>query len=107
VRGFVFLLAGLLVTSLIGGARNPNDCASVKENGDEVTFRAETWDPVLTIGRTLADRYGINVSVEAPKWAFPAIPKTMLLRTQRLATDVQDGVVYEKDFGLSTLAMSL
>jgi hypothetical protein len=25
----------------------------------------------LTIGRTLADRYGINVSVEAPKWAFP------------------------------------
>jgi hypothetical protein len=71
VRGFVFLLAGLLVTSLIGGAQNPNDCASVKENGDEVTLRAESWDPVLTIGRTLADRYGINVSVEAPKWAFP------------------------------------
>jgi hypothetical protein len=73
VRGFVFFffLAGLLVTSLIGGAQNPNDCASVKENGDEVTLRAESWDPVLTIGRTLADRYGINVSVEAPKWAFP------------------------------------
>jgi len=71
VRGFVFPLAGLLVTSLIGGAQNPNDCASVKENGDEVTLRAESWDPVLTIGRTLADRYGINVSVEAPKWAFP------------------------------------
>jgi len=71
VRGFVFLLAGLLVTSLIGGAQNPNDCASVKENGNEVTLRAESWDPVLTIGRTLADRYGINVSVEAPKWAFP------------------------------------
>jgi len=71
VRGFVFLLAGLLVTSLIGGAQNPNDGASVKGNGDEVTLRAESWDPVLTIGRTLADRYGINVSVEAPKWAFP------------------------------------
>jgi len=71
VRGSVFLLAGLLVTSLIGGAQNPNDCASVKENGDEVTLRAESWDPVLAIGRTLADRYGINVSVEAPKWVFP------------------------------------
>lgn len=70
MRGFVFLLAGLLVTSLIGGAQNPDDCASVKENGDEVTLRAESWNPVLTIGRTLADRYGINVSVEAPKWAF-------------------------------------
>lgn len=71
MRGFVFLLAGLLVTSLTGGAQNPDDCASVKENGDEVTLRAESWDPVLTIGRTLANRYGINVSVEAPKWAFP------------------------------------
>jgi hypothetical protein len=71
VRGSVFLLAGLLVTSLIGGAQNLNDCASVKENGDEVTLRAESWDPVLTISRTLADRSGINVSVEAPKWAFP------------------------------------
>jgi len=71
VRGFVFLLAGLLVTSLIGGAQSPNDCASVKENRDEVTLRAESWDPVLNIGRTLADRYGISVSVEAPKWAFP------------------------------------
>jgi len=71
MRGFLFLLAGLSVTSLIGGAQNPDDCPSVKENGDEVTLRAESWDPVLTIGRTLADRYGIKVSVEAPKWAFP------------------------------------
>jgi hypothetical protein len=71
VRGFAFLLAGLLVTSLIGGTQNPNECASATENGDEVTLRAESWDPVLNIGRTLADRYGISVSVEAPKWAFP------------------------------------
>ncbi len=73
MRGFVFLflLAGLLVTSPIGGTQNPNECASVTENGDEVTLRAEAWDPVLNIGRTLADRYGISVSVEAPKWAFP------------------------------------
>ena len=72
MRAFAFLLAGLLVASLIGGAQNPDDCASVRENGDEITLRAESWDPVLTIGRTLTDRYGINVSVEAPKWAFPA-----------------------------------
>jgi hypothetical protein len=36
-----------------------------------VTIRAESWDPVLAIGVTIADRYGINLSVEAPKWAFP------------------------------------
>jgi hypothetical protein len=65
-------LAGLLVTSLIGGAQNPNECASVTEHGDEVTIRAKSWDPVFNIGRTLADRYGIGVSVEAPKWAFPS-----------------------------------
>jgi len=32
---------------------------------------AESWDPVLAISRTLADHYGISVSIEAPKWAFP------------------------------------
>jgi hypothetical protein len=72
VRGFAFFLAGLLVTSAIGGGQNPNECASVTENGDEVTIRAQSWDPVFSIGRTLADRYGISVSVEAPKWAFPS-----------------------------------
>lgn len=55
----------------MGRAQNSNECASVTENGDEVTIRAKSWDPVLNIGRTLAGRYGINVSVEAPKWAFP------------------------------------
>jgi hypothetical protein len=71
MRGSVFLLAALLVTSLIGGAPSPDDCASVEKNGDEITLRAESWDPVLAIGLTIADRYGINLSVEAPKWAFP------------------------------------
>ena len=69
--GIAVLLAGLFVTSLIGGAQNPNECASVTENGDVVTIRAKSWDPVFNVGRTLADRYGISVSVEAPKWAFP------------------------------------
>jgi hypothetical protein len=72
VRTIAFLLACLLATSLIGGAQNPNECASVTENGEEVTIRANSWDPVFNIGRTLADRYGIGVSVEAPKWAFPS-----------------------------------
>jgi hypothetical protein len=71
VRSFAFLLAGLLVTSLLGRAQNPDECASVTENGDQTTIRARSWDPVVNIGRTLADRYGISVSVEAPKWAFP------------------------------------
>ena len=70
MRRFVFFLASLLASSPIGDEQNPNECASVTENGDEVTIRAESWDPVFNIGRTLADRYGISVSVEAPKWAF-------------------------------------
>ena len=71
MRSFAIFLAGLLVTSAIGGGQNPNECASVTEIGNEITIRAKSWDPVFNIGRTLADRYGISVSVEAPKWAFP------------------------------------
>jgi hypothetical protein len=71
VRGPALLFAGLLVTPLLGGPQNPDACASPSENENEITLRAESWDPVVTIGRTLSDRYGINVSVEAPKWAFP------------------------------------
>ena len=37
----------------------------------ETTFRAESWDPVYTMGHSLSDRYGINLSVESPKWSFP------------------------------------
>lgn len=70
MRGFAFLLAGLLVTSLFAGAQNP-DCSSVKENGDEITIRVQSWDPVRSMGYTLARHYGIKVSVEAPKWTFP------------------------------------
>lgn len=71
MRGSVLLLAALLVTPLIVSAPSPNDCATVEKNGDEITLRAESWDPVLDVGVTIADRYGIKVSVEAPKWAFP------------------------------------
>jgi hypothetical protein len=67
----VAVLVVLAIVALIGRAQNSNECASVTEKGDEVTLRAESWDPVFNIGRTLADRYGISVSVEAPKWAFP------------------------------------
>jgi hypothetical protein len=70
MRGSVCLLIGLLVPSILGGSQH-SDCASVNETADEVTLTAESWDPVLTTGRTLADRYGISVSIEAPKWAFP------------------------------------
>ena len=70
MRAFVFLLAGLLVPSFVGNAQN-STCVSFQENGDEVIVRAESWDPVSAIGRALARRYGIDVSVEAPKWAFP------------------------------------
>jgi hypothetical protein len=39
---------------------------------NEVIVAADSWDPVLAVGATLADHYGIGVSVESPQWAFPA-----------------------------------
>jgi hypothetical protein len=68
MRGSVCLLAGLLMCSVAGAAQ---EYASVSRSGQEVTLTAESWDPVLAIGGTLADRVGIRVSVEDPKWAFP------------------------------------
>ena len=59
------------IASVAGGPQNSDDCASSRETTYQTTFRAESWDPVVTMGRSLADRYGINVSVESPKWAFP------------------------------------
>jgi hypothetical protein len=84
MRGSAFLLAALLVTALMGGSPSPDRCASVEKNGDEITLRAESWDPVTAIGVTIADRYGINLSVEAPKWAFPG--------------DTEDVAVADPDF---------
>jgi len=39
--------------------------------GNEIILTANSWDPVVAIGQTLADKYGISVSVEAPNWDFP------------------------------------
>src|SRR5262249_18242354 len=71
MRGLVCLFAGLLVSSALGAQQN-SYCSSVNKIGDQVTLTAESWDPVLSIGRTLAGRYGIKVSIEAPHWDFPA-----------------------------------
>jgi hypothetical protein len=61
----------LAMSSSAGDPPNSDDCATATETLSETTFRAESWDPVVTMGRSLSDRYGINISVESPKWAFP------------------------------------
>ena len=71
MRGSVCLLARLLVCSVLGAAQG-SDCSSINKTQDVVTLTAESWDPALAIARTLADRYGISVSIEAPKWALPS-----------------------------------
>jgi hypothetical protein len=66
----VFILAG----ALLGGTpviAQSSDCASVTVTENEVTVSSNSWDPVLAVATTLHDRYGIRVSVESPKWAFP------------------------------------
>jgi hypothetical protein len=65
------ILAGLLCCSALAGAQE-SECASVSRSDGEVVMTADSWDPVYAISATLADRYGISVSVESPQWAFPS-----------------------------------
>lgn len=53
-------------------AAQSSECASVTRTDKEVILSADSWDPVLAMGATLSDRYGISVSAESPRWAFPA-----------------------------------
>jgi hypothetical protein len=64
------MLAALLFCSVLAGAQE-SECASVTRSNGEVVLTADFWDPVYTLSATLADRYGISVSVESPQWAFP------------------------------------
>jgi hypothetical protein len=59
----------LLCSSLAAGQES--ECASITTSGTEVNLTANYWDPVLAIGQTLSDKYGINLSVESPTWDFP------------------------------------
>jgi hypothetical protein len=68
--GSRILLSGILLCSPFVFAQQ-SDCASVTTRGNEVTLAANFWDPVLAIGQTLSDRYGMNLSVESPEWSFP------------------------------------
>jgi hypothetical protein len=43
----------------------------LRKTDKEVILAADSWDPVLTISDTLAERYGVSVSIESPQWAFP------------------------------------
>ena len=67
----VAILVGLLFCSMLASAQS-SDCASVTRSGDEVILTADSWDPLHALSATLADRYGISVSVESPQWAFPS-----------------------------------
>jgi hypothetical protein len=64
------ILAGLLFCSGLAGAQE-SECASVTRSNGEVLLTADLWDPVYSLTATLADRYGVSVSVESPQWAFP------------------------------------
>lgn len=67
----LFIVAGLLLCWTSATAQS-SDCATVVAGENEVVLSADSSDPVLAIATTLADRYGIRVSVESPQWAFPA-----------------------------------
>jgi hypothetical protein len=66
---FLFVAFQLCTTLATGQS---SDCASVNQSDKEVILTANSWDSVYAIGATLADRYGISISVESPQWAFPS-----------------------------------
>jgi hypothetical protein len=70
MRPPVLILAGFLFCSVLAGAQK-SECASVTRSNGEVVLTADSWDPVYALSATLADHYGISVSVESPQWAFP------------------------------------
>jgi hypothetical protein len=70
MRLLTFILFAVQLCTTLAAGQN-SDCASVSQSNKEVILTANSWDPVYAIGATLADRYGINISVESPQWAFP------------------------------------
>ena len=68
MRSLIPIVSALLLWAECAIAQN--GCAIAIRTGDIVTLTAESWNPVATIGRALG-RYGVGVSVEAPRWAFP------------------------------------
>jgi hypothetical protein len=70
MRLLTFILFAVQLCTTLAAGQN-SDCASVSQSSKEVILTANSWDPVYAIGATLADRYGINISVESPQWAFP------------------------------------
>lgn len=83
------MFLGLLFWSTLAAAQS-SECASASRSGDEVTLRAESWDPVMVIGRELAHRYGISVSVEDPKWAFPLDTEDVAVADPKFSAERHD-----------------
>jgi hypothetical protein len=46
-------------------------CAFIDQTRGGAEISAFSWHPVDDIAFTLADRYGVRVSVESPRWAYP------------------------------------
>lgn len=67
------VLASLFIGLVLGAAHldaQNSQCIAATRTGDEVTLAAHSWNPVLAMGRALT-MYGVSVSVESPRWAFP------------------------------------
>jgi len=67
------ILAPLFIALVLWAAHldaQNSQCVAATRTGDEVTLAAHSWNPVLAMGRALA-MYGVSVSVESPRWAFP------------------------------------
>ena len=69
MRVLAWLLVGLSCTRAV--TAQTERCALIKNAGNEITISAYSWHPVDDIAFTLADRYGVRVSTESPRWAYP------------------------------------
>jgi hypothetical protein len=70
MRSATLFLASVLFCTALAVAQQ-SECASVARKNDGIVLTANFWDPVYSLSKTLADLYGVSVSVESPEWSFP------------------------------------
>lgn len=64
----ILLICGLAIATSASG--QSSECAKVKRSGDEVTMIADSIRVIDSIATTLAQRFGVLVNAEEPKYQF-------------------------------------
>ena len=61
----------LLALCCFPASAQNKQCPSIKQAGNQVSISAYANDPVSAIASALSTRFGLRVSAEGPRWAYP------------------------------------